>query len=64
MDVLMISFVAALLAAWSDKTQLVTAMLAERTQRPFRVLAGKEQVVPWCGFPPTGVAGSIQGGIT
>jgi putative Ca2+/H+ antiporter (TMEM165/GDT1 family) len=40
MDVLMISFVAALLAAWSDKTQLVTAMLAERTQRPFLVLAG------------------------
>jgi putative Ca2+/H+ antiporter (TMEM165/GDT1 family) len=40
MDVLVISFVAALLAAWSDKTQLVTAMLAERTQRPFLVLAG------------------------
>ena len=40
MDVLVISFVAALLAAWSDKTQLVTAMLAERTQRPLLVLAG------------------------
>jgi putative Ca2+/H+ antiporter (TMEM165/GDT1 family) len=40
MDVLVISFVAALLATWSDKTQLVTAMLAERTQRPLLVLAG------------------------
>jgi putative Ca2+/H+ antiporter (TMEM165/GDT1 family) len=40
MDILVISFVAALLAAWSDKTQLVTAMLAERTQRPLLVLAG------------------------
>lgn len=36
----MISFVAALVATWSDKTQLVTAMLAERTQRPFLVFAG------------------------
>jgi putative Ca2+/H+ antiporter (TMEM165/GDT1 family) len=40
MDVLVISFVAALLAAWSDKTQLVAAMLVERTQRPLLVLAG------------------------
>ncbi len=40
MDVLVISFVAALLAAWSDKTQLVTAMLAERTQKPLLVFAG------------------------
>ena len=40
MDILVISFVAALLAAWSDKTQLVTAMLAERTQRPLLVFAG------------------------
>jgi putative Ca2+/H+ antiporter (TMEM165/GDT1 family) len=40
MDILVISFVAALLAAWSDKTQLVTAMLAARTQRPLLVFAG------------------------
>lgn len=40
MDVLVISFVAALLAAWSDKTQRVAAMLVERTQRPFLVLVG------------------------
>ena len=40
MEVLVISFVAALLAAWSDKTQLVTAMLVTRTQRPLLVFAG------------------------
>ena len=40
MEVLVISFAAALLAAWSDKTQLVVAMLAERTQRPWLTLAG------------------------
>ena len=40
MDALVTSFVAALLAGWSDKTQLVTAMLAERTKRPLLVLAG------------------------
>jgi putative Ca2+/H+ antiporter (TMEM165/GDT1 family) len=40
MDVLVISFVAALVATWSDKTQLVTAMLVERTQRPLLVVAG------------------------
>ena len=40
MDVLVISFAAALLAAWSDKTQLTAAMLAERTRRPLLVLAG------------------------
>lgn len=40
MDVLVISFVAALLAAWSDKTQLVVAMLVGRTQRPLLVFAG------------------------
>lgn len=40
MDVLVISFVAALLAAWSDKTQLVTAMLTGTTQRPLLVFAG------------------------
>jgi putative Ca2+/H+ antiporter (TMEM165/GDT1 family) len=40
MDVLVISFVAALVATWSDKTQLVTAMLVERTGRPLLVFAG------------------------
>ena len=40
MEALVTSFVAALLAGWSDKTQLVAAMLAERTQRPWLTLAG------------------------
>src|SRR5207237_9455738 len=40
MEALVTSFVAALLAGWSDKTQLVAAMLAERTQRPWPTLAG------------------------
>ncbi|HYD14750.1 MAG TPA: TMEM165/GDT1 family protein [Allosphingosinicella sp.] len=40
MEALVTAFVAALLAGWSDKTQLVTAMLAERTRRPLLVLAG------------------------
>ena len=40
MEALVTSFVAALIAGWSDKTQLVTAMLAGRTQRPLLVLAG------------------------
>jgi putative Ca2+/H+ antiporter (TMEM165/GDT1 family) len=40
MEALVISFVAALLAGWTDKTQQVTAMQAERTGRPLLVLAG------------------------
>ena len=40
MEALVTSFVAALLAGWSDKTQLVAAMQAERTQRPWLVFAG------------------------
>jgi putative Ca2+/H+ antiporter (TMEM165/GDT1 family) len=40
MEALVTSFVAALLASWSDKTQLVTAMQAERTRRPLLVFAG------------------------
>jgi putative Ca2+/H+ antiporter (TMEM165/GDT1 family) len=40
MEALVTSFVAALIAGWSDKTQLVTAMLAETTKRPLLVLAG------------------------
>ncbi len=40
MEALVTAFVAALLAGWSDKTQLVTAMLVERTKRPLLVLAG------------------------
>lgn len=40
MEALVTAFVAALIAGWSDKTQLVTAMLAERTKRPLLVLAG------------------------
>ena len=40
MEALVTSFVAALLAGWSDKTQLVAAMLAERTRRPWLTLAG------------------------
>ncbi len=40
MEALVTSFVAALLAGWTDKTQLVTAALAETTKRPLLVLAG------------------------
>jgi putative Ca2+/H+ antiporter (TMEM165/GDT1 family) len=40
MEALVTSFVAALLATWSDKTQLVVAVQADRTQRPLLVLAG------------------------
>lgn len=40
MDVLVISFVAAFLAAWTDKTQSVVAMLVARTHRPLLVFAG------------------------
>ncbi len=40
MDALLTSFVAAFLAEWGDKTQLVVAMLAATTRRPAAVLAG------------------------
>ncbi len=40
MEALVTSFVAALIAGWSDKTQSVTAMLAETTKRPLLVLSG------------------------
>jgi len=40
MEALVTAFVAALIAGWTDKTQLVTAMLAERARRPLLVLAG------------------------
>lgn len=39
MDALLTAFVAAALAEWGDKTQLLVAMLAATTQRPGRVLA-------------------------
>jgi Ca2+/H+ antiporter, TMEM165/GDT1 family len=40
MDALLTAFVAAFLAEWGDKTQLVVVMLAAATRRPGRVLAG------------------------
>lgn len=40
MDALLTAFVAAFLAEWGDKTQLVVAMLAAATRRPASVLAG------------------------
>lgn len=40
MDALLTAFVAAFLAEWGDKTQLVVAMLAATTRRPLTVLAG------------------------
>lgn len=40
MDALVSAFVAAFLAGWGDKTQLVVALLAARTQRPTTILAG------------------------
>ena len=40
MDALLTAFVAAFLAAWGDKAQLVSAMLAATTKRPVAVAAG------------------------
>ena len=40
MDALLTAFVAAALAEWGDKTQLLVALLAAATRRPGRVLAG------------------------
>lgn len=40
MEALVISFAAALLAGWTDKTQQITARQVERTGRPLLVLAG------------------------
>ncbi|HTU09454.1 MAG TPA: TMEM165/GDT1 family protein [Allosphingosinicella sp.] len=40
MEALVTSFVAALLAGWSDKTQSVVAMLAETAKRPLLLFAG------------------------
>ena len=40
MDALLTAFVAAALAEWGDKTQLVVAMLAATTRRPATVFAG------------------------
>ncbi|MGZ8310897.1 MAG: TMEM165/GDT1 family protein, partial [Allosphingosinicella sp.] len=40
MDALLTAFVTAALAAWGDKTQLIVALLAARSGRPGRVLAG------------------------
>lgn len=40
MDALLTAFVAAALAEWGDKTQLVVVMLAAATRRPGQVLAG------------------------
>jgi putative Ca2+/H+ antiporter (TMEM165/GDT1 family) len=40
MDALLTAFVAAFLAAWGDKAQLVAAMLAATTRRPVAVAAG------------------------
>ena len=39
MDALLTAFVAALLAEWGDKTQLLVAMLAATTRKPGRILA-------------------------
>ena len=40
MDALLTTFLAAFLAGWGDKTQLIVAMLAATTRRPGQVLAG------------------------
>ena len=40
MEALVTSFVAAFLAEWGDKTQLIVAMLAAATRRPLAVFAG------------------------
>ena len=40
MEALVTAFVAAFLAEWGDKTQLIVAMLAATTRKPGQVLAG------------------------
>jgi putative Ca2+/H+ antiporter (TMEM165/GDT1 family) len=40
MEALVTSFVAAFLAEWGDKTQLIVAMLAAATRRPLAIFAG------------------------
>lgn len=40
MEALVSSFVAAFLGAWGDRTQLIVAILAASTRRPFQVFAG------------------------
>jgi putative Ca2+/H+ antiporter (TMEM165/GDT1 family) len=40
MDALVTAFVAAFLAEWGDKTQLIVAMLAAGTRKPLQVMAG------------------------
>jgi Ca2+/H+ antiporter, TMEM165/GDT1 family len=40
MEALVLSFVAAFLGTWGDRTQLVAAALAAATRRPWRVFAG------------------------
>ena len=40
MEALVTAFVAAFLAEWGDKTQLIVAMLAAGTRRPLQVMAG------------------------
>ena len=40
MEALVTAFVAAFLAEWGDKTQLIVAMLAAGTRKPLQVLAG------------------------
>lgn len=40
MEALVLSFVAAFIGTWGDKTQLVAAALAATTRRPFQVFAG------------------------
>jgi putative Ca2+/H+ antiporter (TMEM165/GDT1 family) len=40
MEALVTSCVAAFLAEWGDKTQLIVAMLAAGTRKPFQVMAG------------------------
>ena len=40
MEALVTAFVAAFLAEWGDKTQLIVAMLAAGTRKPLQILAG------------------------
>jgi len=40
MEALVTAFVAAFLAEWGDKTQLIVAMLAAGTRKPLQVMAG------------------------
>jgi putative Ca2+/H+ antiporter (TMEM165/GDT1 family) len=61
MDALVTAFVAASLAEWGDKSQLLVALLAARSQRPGLVLSGA-LAAAILGSAAAGFAGMLIGG--